>query len=63
MADLFLSVAISVDEIKELFEETENQIYTQNATLSTFEFSVYMLQVDAYNYIRPDKLNVLFLIL
>jgi hypothetical protein len=48
-ADLFLSVAITVDEIKELFEETENQMYTQNATLSTFEFGVYMLQVDAYN--------------
>ena len=51
LADLFLSVAISVDEIKELFEETENQMYTQNATLSTFEFGVYMLQVDAFNYI------------
>ena len=51
LADLFLSVAISVDEIKELFEETENQMYTQNATLSTFEFGVYMLQVYAFNYI------------
>lgn len=51
LADLFLSVAISVDEIKELFEETENQMYTQNATLSTFEFGVYMLQVYAFNSI------------
>ena len=45
LVDLFLSVAISVDEIKALFEETGKETNTHSNTLSTFEFGVYMLQV------------------